>query len=1462
MNMPKATQLCFFGLALILMPLVVSYFFALTDAKTVHKPLTADQHLTTTTLGGANRADLLMATTVEVEDLTSAIPPVATTYITSGADVDFNQRITGLLSHVHWLIDRASIGGGRTNTSGGVDRELFDKQIERSADNASDSIRDTRSELNDDISDLDTRLASAEADLANLSIAAASTSVMAANLTLNGHWVSGDGDDEGVFVDASGNVGVGTSTPSSRLSVVGDLYLTGALRDGLNSAGTAGMVLQSTGASTRWVATSTLGITGGGGGVTTFLALTDTPGSFTANRIMFTNSGGTTLTDSASFVFTGTNLGIGTTTPSTALSVVGDTTLDGNLTINDNVLIGGTLQAPMVVPGRVLYSTTDSYLTHSSNFTFTGTNLGLGTSTPSNRLSIVGDFYLSGALRDGANASGTSGMVLQTTGTSTRWVATSTLGFTGGGGATTFLALTDTPGSFIANRIPFTNSGATALTDSTDFVFDGTNLGIGTSTPVSKLSVIGDVSIGAGPYYSQSRPLKIYDDGNAGGARVSVIGTTGVANTPAIEFVLDGLLSRRSIVRMTNEGSSDYGLDFLTTNNGTVASKAVLTGDGNFGIGSSTPSHLLTVAGNAYIGGELYLTGALRDGLNASGTSGMVLQSTGTSTRWVATSTLGISGGSSLFTDGGAVTYLTDTADNLAIGTITAGSKLTIDGDLRVYGNINFGAETVISHYANNVLFGSYALGNNVDGYRTIAIGDLAGNSFNTGFGNVFIGNDAANNLSTSSGSVVIGDLAAGANFGGMSGGDMVIVGSRAGYSLESGGNNGVMIGAFAGENVTTGGGNILMGYRAGDNITDGYGNIVIGYEIDTPSASTFQTLNIGNLIFGTGIDGTGTTTSSGNIGIGTSTPNNRIQVVDLIQFNNDESRTQLGYQAGQNLVADAVFNTFVGYQAGFSSSTASTNAADFNTGVGYRTLYSNASGVFNTALGTNALLENTSGFSNTALGVQALYNNTTGTFNTGTGVNSLFNNTTGEANSAYGYASLFTNTTGSYNTAVGFEALFANATGTNNTAIGYESLQSNTTGTDNTATGFRSMFSNTTGSFNAAQGTNALFSNTTGSFNAAQGTNALYSNTTGDLNAAQGVNTLFSNTTGTSTTAAGSEALYSNVAGSYNSAFGTYAGYELNNATGTGANTIIGYNSGRGLVTGINNTILGANVIGLSSSLSNNIIIADGAGNQRINVNSAGNVGLGTSTPNTKLQVIGDIRVGTSSTNGCIQRFDGTALTGTCSSDEDLKTDITALSSSADSRTYLEGITSLTPVTYSWNEIAAELYKNDTSTQATGLIAQDVELVFPELVSLDDKGYRQVDFTAFTFYIIQAMKEFYADFLVLKDTVLGHDDRIEVLEDENELLKARLESIERELDIEDAPYTPPQPEGEPEPVNDEETPEVPVDSEPVAEEEAVGEETEPPAEEVEEIAEEPTPEPEAAPEETVTEEGTAEEGE
>ena len=139
---------------------------------------------------------------------------------------------------------------------------------------------------------------------------------------------------------------------------------------------------------------------------------------------------------------------------------------------------------------------------------------------------------------------------------------------------------------------------------------------------------------------------------------------------------------------------------------------------------------------------------------------------------------------------------------------------------------------------------------------------------------------------------------------------------------------------------------------------------------------------------------------------------------------------------------------------------------------------------------------------------------------------------------------------------------------------------------------------------------------------NIAVGHLALTSTAGGLNNTAVGTQALYSNITGANNLAVGYQSLYNND-GNNNTAVGKSALYDL--TTGT-FNTILGCNTGLGITTGEKNTIIGANVTGLSSALSNTIILADGDGNQRLCIISTGNVGMGTVTPDTKLEVMGSI--------------------------------------------------------------------------------------------------------------------------------------------------------------------------------------------------------------------------------------------
>lgn len=176
------------------------------------------------------------------------------------------------------------------------------------------------------------------------------------------------------------------------------------------------------------------------------------------------------------------------------------------------------------------------------------------------------------------------------------------------------------------------------------------------------------------------------------------------------------------------------------------------------------------------------------------------------------------------------------------------------------------------------------------------------------------------------------------------------------------------------------------------------------------------------------------------------------------------------------------------------------------------------------------------------------------------------------------------------------------------NTGVGASALSNITTGYNNTAAGVAALINATTGYGNVAVGVSALNYNTAGAQNTGIGPFTLRNNSSGDYNVALGYRAGFGNGTG-----------------SQNIMVGMDAGYDISTSNN---NTVVGYNTGRGIISGGANTILGANVTGLPAALSNSIILADGDGNRRINVDAAGRVGIGTTNPSNDLTVSNNTNV------------------------------------------------------------------------------------------------------------------------------------------------------------------------------------------------------------------------------------------
>lgn len=267
------------------------------------------------------------------------------------------------------------------------------------------------------------------------------------------------------------------------------------------------------------------------------------------------------------------------------------------------------------------------------------------------------------------------------------------------------------------------------------------------------------------------------------------------------------------------------------------------------------------------------------------------------------------------------------------------------------------------------------------------------------------------------------------------------------------------------------------------------------------------------------------------------------------------------------------------------------------NIGIGTRVLEANTTGFANIGIGYQTLRANTTGQQNTAMGDTSMELNTTGDFNAAFGVHSMQNNTTGSQNAGIGHAAITANTTGSFNSAIGFNALRFNTTGDSNSAGGHRALEANLTGSFNAAFGDKAMLAALSGDYNSAFGSLALTSVTTGQLNVAVGRFSLGLTTTGQGNVAVGPSALAGVTTASFVTAVGFQALIATT-GTGNIGIGPNVAANLTSGT---FNTIIGYGTGAGITTGGKNTIIGSQITGLSSSLANSIILADGDGNIRL---------------------------------------------------------------------------------------------------------------------------------------------------------------------------------------------------------------------------------------------------------------------
>jgi hypothetical protein len=282
--------------------------------------------------------------------------------------------------------------------------------------------------------------------------------------------------------------------------------------------------------------------------------------------------------------------------------------------------------------------------------------------------------------------------------------------------------------------------------------------------------------------------------------------------------------------------------------------------------------------------------------------------------------------GSSQTNDNSAAGKLTTGSYNLVVGTNTANSLTTGNKNI-VLGSESGNKLTTQSH---TFILG-YGSGNELTGSNSIIIGNesgkvvadggalIIGHGSGTNAGGedlLIIGHSCARGL-TGARNTIIGNYGAGASGAVvLSGTDNVLMGPYAGYQLTTGSYN-VLIGSgnqqnSTGHSLTSGSGNMIFGYQTAPQLSTGDHNLIMGKETAFNLASGSRNIFLGAEA------AQALQSGSENVIIGNEAGKNMEDATGVVIIGN-----RAGYSSANHVLSD---NLFIGNYAGYSITSGSRN--------------------------------------------------------------------------------------------------------------------------------------------------------------------------------------------------------------------------------------------------------------------------------------------------------------------------------------------------------------------------------------------------------------------------------------------------------------------------------------------------------------------------------------------------------